>query len=226
MTSNQVQAQLGYINAQETNRHNIRTEELGDEENRLKQLQISNEDWYKHESTRIQEKYNDAYMAYLNASLEWKSFYEGQLADIEAEKLAMEEEYKTRISSVEEQKANLQELMLAETSRANLANEDIKRYTQMLTERDQQIKQTELRNQLTITNLNDATKKLQLAQEEKQHQEKLALESQALLFQYQNELAKRNQEAVNNATQAGVSLTSTLINGLFNLGNMVTGRRR
>lgn len=93
MTSNQI----AYATEQETERHNRRTEEIADEQNRIAEMKANNEREHNQAIEAIQSRYNDTYLRYSEAQGQEKLDLQRELQEIEREKVDIDNFYKTEM---------------------------------------------------------------------------------------------------------------------------------
>jgi hypothetical protein len=74
----------------ENQRHNQETESIQNMANIIEATKVENERQYNFEKNRIQEEYNNAYMEWQTASLEWSKELETRMADLQEQRLALD----------------------------------------------------------------------------------------------------------------------------------------
>lgn len=90
---------------QETNRHNVEAENIAVEQNRLQELATQLNDDRERWKMQYQKEYNDAYLAYLQASEEEKEWYEWKMASAKETELNLEARYKEDMVRIQDQLA-------------------------------------------------------------------------------------------------------------------------
>lgn len=95
----------------ETTRHNTRSEELQEQSNDITYQLGLLQDERERVKTQYQKDYNDAYIAYLNASEDEKEWYEQKMADIQQAQLDMEAYYKDQEVSLKSKANDIQQQM-------------------------------------------------------------------------------------------------------------------
>lgn len=103
MTSNQI----AYATNVETNRHNVRQEELYDKELGIKQQQADTDREYKQTMADITRRYNDTYLELQSAQGDRKLDLQQQLNMIEQEKMRTDRYYKTEMAILESSRVDI-----------------------------------------------------------------------------------------------------------------------
>jgi chromosome segregation ATPase len=99
------------VGEEETNRHNAESERLTDNANQITLKLGLLADERDRVKAQIQKDYNDAYIAYLNASEEEKEWYESKMADLEDDKIKMEAHFRDQEASLKSQSNDIQAQM-------------------------------------------------------------------------------------------------------------------
>lgn len=89
----------------ETNRHNTEAENIEREKNRLTEMATTLTDERERQKNQYQKDYNDAYIAYLNASESEKEWYEWQMASLKETEVNLEASYKFDMASIQRELA-------------------------------------------------------------------------------------------------------------------------
>lgn len=184
MTANQVNNAM----ANETYRHDVATEDLNAKYYQLEEKKLALQDEWKRTDQSIQAEYNQAYIAYLNASQDEKAWYEGQMAAIQEKRTLYEHDHNVEMEGINEKQQK-------ELERSNLANEQIKNALATLQSKELEYKNNALR-------LESSLKEQQMAQERLRAVESFQLEQQKMLQNYELENTRLAQELVK--TQAAV----------------------
>lgn len=192
MTANQVNNAM----ANETYRHDIATEDLNAKYYELEERKLDLQDQWKRTDQSIQQEYNQAYIAYLNASQEEKQWYEGQLAQIQEKRTLYEHDHNVEMESIAKQQQE-------ELERSNVTNEGIRSTLAALQEKELEYKSTALRLESTL-------KEQQMAQDRLKAVESFQLEQQKLLQGYEIENTRMSNELVK--TQAALKESEARIN--------------
>lgn len=74
----------------ENQRHNQETESIQNAANIIEATKVENERQYNVDKNRIQEEYNNAYLEWQTASLEWSKELETRMADLQEQRLALD----------------------------------------------------------------------------------------------------------------------------------------
>lgn len=130
MTSNQLAYQSNIeierhnrVTEEEAGRHNVETEGIAKEQNRLESWKIQVDDNYKRQSNRIQEEYNHAYIALQKAQGDKKLEIEEYLADLRRREQDLELFYNTQRLDIQRQQNAINSAANQETERHNKAME-------------------------------------------------------------------------------------------------------
>lgn len=146
----------------ETNRHNTVAEQLQDRSNEITyQLGLLNDE-RERVKAQYQKDYNDAYIAYLNASEEEREWYESKLTDLEQTKVNMEAHFKDQEMSLKSQANDIQSQMAENDRKYKEAWKDINYLNAELQnkriEYEATLKREEMENQFKIqTSINALT---------------------------------------------------------------------
>lgn len=89
----------------ETNRHNVESENIEAEKNRLTELSINLTDERERQKNQYQKEYNDLYISYLNASETEKEWYEWKMSNLKEAELQYEAKYKEDMTRIQDQLA-------------------------------------------------------------------------------------------------------------------------
>lgn len=103
MTSNQI----AYAANVETNRHNVKQEELYENELNIKQQQADTDREYKQTMADITRRYNDTYLELQQAQGDRKLDLQQQLNMIEQEKMRTDRYYKTEMAILESSRVDI-----------------------------------------------------------------------------------------------------------------------
>lgn len=124
MTANQIALRNTYIQQEiaenqlaETERHNQAVEDIQNEGNRLKQLEIDNYNTWKERDTQITKEYNDNYLKYLNRTEDNKQYWEAWHWDIEQRKVSNDKLFK-------DETIRIQDMMAQNESEKNRIQEE------------------------------------------------------------------------------------------------------
>lgn len=220
MTSNQVAFSLGLQNVSETTRHNKESESIARDELDLRaKLNEATIQWEK-ERNRLTAEYNQAKIAYDNASLDWKEQYEYQMAQIQQDLANAEIMYKKDMSEYNQKIADVQEKQQTETARHNLLIEELEgtknwvsqkhlEYQQNATILENAMKDAQLKQNLLIARENQSNQLAIANLENKMREQQLTIEQQKVA----NEERKTIISSVLDAIKTGASVGSALLLG-------------
>lgn len=218
MTSNQVSNAMNMENI----RHNVATEDLNAKYYQLEEKKLALNDEWKRTDQSIQDEYNKAYIAYLNASLDEKQWYESQMASIQEKRILVERDHNVEMESINKQQ-------LEEAQRSNVANELNRSTLAYLQQKELEYKKDALRLETSVQEQRLAQDRLQAVESFQLEQQKLAqqlqIENTRLSASYAELEAKlRESESKRNLTDtqkatsmvsAGGSLATTILNALI-----------
>lgn len=214
MTANQVAYELGSRSAAENERHNQAVEALNVKLYDLQAEKNAAEIQYNKDKNSIQEKYNEAYMNYLNASQDWKQVYENDMNRINEMKVTNEAAYRDMLNDYNIRMSNIEYDKQKETERFNKATEEWRSVSNELVAKDIQYHELASLNEASARELNLAQQRLAAVELNDRENQRMLLESQARLRELeikQQEADVREAEAY---VKAGTGVISTFLNFL------------
>lgn len=111
---------------EETKRHNLVTEGLAGDANRVEAERQYWDAWYKQQQVALQEEYNRWYAQWTEASGRRKLEIEAMLANIQGQKQQADEQYQQNLTRIQQTEAEIKSAMAEETARNNKVLEDLR----------------------------------------------------------------------------------------------------